>query len=91
MLVKEVFQFQEQLVIINFAFSLTGKLLLMCLGALVIERPAAIDEGFSQEAPLVYNYGQKSASANPKLYSMIIDQLAATVKERLEMNKKSSS
>lgn len=58
------------------------------VGALVIERPAAIDEGFSQEAPLVYNYGQKSASANPKLYSMIIDQLAATVKERLEMNKK---
>ncbi|XP_066262682.1 protein CLP1 homolog [Euwallacea similis] len=58
------------------------------VGALVVERPAAIDEGFSQEAPLVYNYGHKSFAANPKLYKMIIDQLAVTVKERLDVNKK---
>ncbi|KAL1513262.1 hypothetical protein ABEB36_002691 [Hypothenemus hampei] len=58
------------------------------VGAIVIERPASIDEGFSQEAPLVYNYGYKSPSGNSKLFSMVMDQLALTVKERLEVNKK---
>ncbi|XP_050294853.1 protein CLP1 homolog [Anthonomus grandis grandis] len=59
-----------------------------CVGALVIERPASIDEGFSQEAPLVYNFGHKSPSDNFKLYKKIVNQLASTVKERLEVNKK---
>lgn len=59
------------------------------IGALLIERPAAIDDGFSQEAPLVYHFGDKSPSANSTLFSMIIGQLANTVKERLEVNKKS--
>ncbi|XP_076267224.1 protein CLP1 homolog [Rhynchophorus ferrugineus] len=58
------------------------------VGALVVERPASLDEGFSQEAPLVYNFGHKNVDANTKLYNMIVDQLAVTVKERLEVNKK---
>ncbi|XP_030745886.1 protein CLP1 homolog [Sitophilus oryzae] len=58
------------------------------LGALVVERPSSIDEGFSQEAPLVFNFGHKSPEHNSKLYKMIIDQLAVIVKERLEVNKK---
>ncbi|XP_060525538.1 protein CLP1 homolog isoform X2 [Cylas formicarius] len=58
------------------------------VGALVIERPAGIDEGFSQEAPLVYNFGHKSPGHNSKLFKMITEQLAMIVKERLEVNKK---
>ena len=57
----------------------------------MIERPASIDEGFSQEAPLIYNFGHKTPGANVKLYSLIIEQLASTVKERLEVNKKSEN
>lgn len=63
---------------------------LFCVvGALLVERPASIDEGFSQEAPLVYHFGHKAPAANPALFSMIITQLANTVKERIEVNKKS--
>ncbi|GJQ80829.1 cbc [Trypoxylus dichotomus] len=58
------------------------------IGALLVERPASIDEGFSQEAPLVYHFGHKAPGANPALFSMIITQLANTVKERIEVNKK---
>lgn len=57
----------------------------------MIERPASIDEGFSQEAPLVYHFGHKTPSTNPTLFNMLIQQLASTVKERLEVNKKSKS
>jgi polyribonucleotide 5'-hydroxyl-kinase len=58
------------------------------IGALLIERPAAIDEGFSQEAPLVYHTGHKSPQTNVALYSMLVTQLSNTVKDRLEVNKK---
>lgn len=55
----------------------------------MIERPASIDEGFSQEAPLVYNFGHKAPEPNTSLYQIVVSQLANTVKERLEVNKKS--
>ncbi|VEN41470.1 unnamed protein product [Callosobruchus maculatus] len=58
------------------------------IGALMVERPAVIDEGFSQEAPLVYSFGQKSPQNNQTLFSILVQQLAITVKERLEVNKK---
>ncbi|CAG9813536.1 unnamed protein product [Phaedon cochleariae] len=58
------------------------------VGALMIERPAAIDEGFSQEAPLVYNFGHKTPHANSTLFHILVEQLATTVKERLEVNKR---
>ncbi|KAJ8983107.1 hypothetical protein NQ317_001850 [Molorchus minor] len=61
------------------------------IGALMIERPAAIDEGFSQEAPLVYHFGHKNPSSNSTLFSMLVQQLANTVKERLEANKRTRS
>ncbi|XP_018571978.1 protein CLP1 homolog [Anoplophora glabripennis] len=61
------------------------------IGALMIERPSTIDEGFSQEAPLVYHFGHKTPSTNPTLFNMLIQQLASTVKERLEVNKKTRS
>ncbi|XP_018321404.1 protein CLP1 homolog [Agrilus planipennis] len=61
------------------------------IGALLIERPASLDEGFSQEAPLVYQYGHKTPSTNSTLFSMVANQLACVVKERLESNKKTKA
>lgn len=59
------------------------------IAALLIERPATIDEGFSQEAPLVYNYGNKAPANNCALYNMLVSKLAEKVNERMEANKKS--
>lgn len=56
---------------------------------MLIERPATSDEGFSQEAPLVYHTGGKSPQSNMALYTMLVTQLANTIKERLQVNKKS--
>lgn len=62
---------------------------MLILGALLVERPASLDEGFSQEAPLVYHFGHKTPSINDALYSLLITQMASTLKQRLEINKKS--
>lgn len=61
----------------------------MFVGALLIERPASLDEGFSQEAPLVYNFGHKTPQLNSTLFNMLFTQLANSVKEKIETNKKS--
>lgn len=61
------------------------------IGALLIERPASIDEGFAQEAPLVFNYGHKSLDKNIALLSILTSQLASAVKEKLEVNKRAKS
>lgn len=56
----------------------------------MIERPATIEEGFSQEAPLVYNFGYKSPGTNRALFNMLVTKLAERVAERMEANKKSN-
>ncbi|KAL3275842.1 hypothetical protein HHI36_020584 [Cryptolaemus montrouzieri] len=58
------------------------------IGALLIERPASIDEGFAQEAPLVYNFGHKAPEKNSALLSILTTQLASNIKDKLEVNKK---
>ncbi|XP_028391142.1 protein CLP1 homolog isoform X2 [Dendronephthya gigantea] len=55
-------------------------------GALLIERPADIEEGFAIHAPLVYNFGHTSPSANSKLYDVLTSQISDVVKERFEKN-----
>ncbi|XP_017775410.1 PREDICTED: protein CLP1 homolog [Nicrophorus vespilloides] len=58
------------------------------IGSILVERPALIDEGFPQEAPLVYHDGHKSPGDNPALYKKLLTQLGSTIKDRLEINKK---
>ena len=53
-------------------------------GALFLEKPASIEEGFSQEAPLVFHYGYNSPQSNDVLYKLIITRLAEVCNERLE-------
>ena len=58
------------------------------IGALLAERPAAVEEGFSQNAPLVYHYGHKTPGDNPTLFNRLVSRLADVVRERMEANRK---
>ncbi|EDO49377.1 predicted protein [Nematostella vectensis] len=58
------------------------------MGALLLERPADIEEGFSLQAPLVYLFGHTSPSPNEKLYNMLSSKIADIVFQRFERNKK---
>jgi len=57
------------------------------LGAMAIERPADVEEGFSQICPIIYHYGYKSPGNNQLLYNLLVSKLAKTVSERMEANK----
>lgn len=58
------------------------------IGALLVERPAPVAEGFSQQAPLVYHFGHTSPSDNDVFYRVLISKLAETTLERLQANKR---
>ncbi|XP_022246183.1 polyribonucleotide 5'-hydroxyl-kinase Clp1-like isoform X3 [Limulus polyphemus] len=60
------------------------------VGALLVERPADVEEGFSQQAPLVYHYGHKSPGNNITLYNMLVSRIAEVISLRAESNKKAS-
>lgn len=58
------------------------------MGALLVERPADVVEGFSQQAPLVFHFGHKKPSANIALYNLLVSRLAEVCSDRLQANKK---
>lgn len=62
-------------------------IILIFLGALLVERPATIEEGFSQLAPLIYHFGHKSPDFNNTLYKIVISKLAEVTLERLQNRK----
>jgi hypothetical protein len=47
-----------------------------------------VEEGFSQQAPLVYHYGHKALSTNLALYNMLVSRLAEVISERMQANRK---
>jgi polyribonucleotide 5'-hydroxyl-kinase len=59
------------------------------LGA-TVERPASIEEVYSQNAPLVYHYRHKTPGHNPSLYNKLVDRLAEVVL-RLKANRKADT
>lgn len=61
------------------------------IGAILVERPASLEEGFSQQAPLVYHLGHKSPSSNDALYRIIISKMAEVTLEALQANKKTKA
>lgn len=61
------------------------------VGALLVERPAAVEEGFCQQAPLVYHFGHKSPNDNIQLFNIITAKLAEVISDRMEINKKGIS
>lgn len=58
------------------------------LGAVLVERAASVREGFSQEAPIIYNFGDKSPGTNITLYNILVQQMATTVHAKMASNKK---
>lgn len=58
------------------------------VGALLVERPATVEEGFSQQAPLVFHMGSVKLQSNLTLYNMLVSRMAEVVQERMQANKK---
>jgi len=58
------------------------------LGSHVVERPADVEEGFAQTAPLVYHFGHKTPSDNLELYNLLVSRLSQVVNVKCENNKK---
>ncbi|KAG0728770.1 Protein CLP1 [Chionoecetes opilio] len=58
------------------------------IGALLVERAASVGEGFSQEAPLVYNFGHLTPASNPTLYNILVSRMASTTQEKMVHNRK---
>ncbi|KAL1449034.1 hypothetical protein WDU94_000272 [Cyamophila willieti] len=61
------------------------------IGALVIERPATIEDGFSQLAPIVYNFGHLTPTANMDLYQHCVERLWKSVDERMNKDAKTNA
>jgi len=59
-------------------------------GAIVVERPADVENGYSLTAPLVYHFGHKSPDGNTQLYNQLVSQLAEIINMRSEANNKSA-
>jgi len=60
------------------------------MGALLVERPADAEEGFSLQTPLVYNYGATSPSESQKLYQVIVDEMADSVVKHFKRNRRAA-
>lgn len=58
------------------------------MGAMMVERPASVEEGFIQNAPLVYHYGHTSPGHNNVLYKELVSRLADVVRERMKASRK---
>ena len=58
------------------------------IGAMLVERPAGVEEGFSQNSPLVYHYGHSGPGHNHVLYKVLVSRLADVVRERMKANRK---
>ncbi len=50
------------------------------ISAILVERPASIEEGFSLNAPLVYHYGHTAPGQNMEHYSRIVSRMADVVR-----------
>lgn len=59
------------------------------IGAMAVERPADVEEGFSQVCPLAFHFGNKEPGSNPLLYNKLVTKLAQTVAEKMEANRQS--
>eukprot|EP00795_Rhopilema_esculentum_P014045 gene14045-5024_t len=58
------------------------------IGALLVERPADVEEGFSLQTPLVYHHGINNPMANLKLYSCLVEEVSKNVHKRFEEKEK---
>ncbi|CAM4771744.1 unnamed protein product [Rotaria magnacalcarata] len=59
------------------------------IAAMVVRRPASVDEGFRIDMPLVFHYGYKTPGENIGLYNEIVSSMAMYVNIRSENVEKS--
>ena len=60
------------------------------IGAVLVERPSDVEEGFSQQGPLVFHFGHITPGDNIELYNMLTQKLAQVLQSRANVNKKAS-
>lgn len=60
------------------------------LGAVMVERPAEIEESFSQAAPLVYHYGHININNTSTLYNTLVSRMAEVIHGRMAENPRSN-
>ncbi|KAL7631662.1 UNVERIFIED_CONTAM: hypothetical protein RMT77_018031 [Armadillidium vulgare] len=53
------------------------------MGAVLVERTASVEEGFSQEAPLVFSFGHTTPRTNHTLYNILVSRMAVIVHEKM--------
>lgn len=58
------------------------------MGAYVVERPADVEEGFTQSAPLVFHFGHTTPSKNLTLYNLLVSRIADVVNMKCDEFKK---
>ncbi|XP_033216652.1 protein CLP1 homolog isoform X2 [Belonocnema kinseyi] len=59
------------------------------LGALLLNTPTSVEEGFSQEdGPLVFHFGYDSPERNDTLYKHLITRVAEVCNDRMKTNQK---
>ena len=56
------------------------------VGAVIVQRPHDIEDGYPQSIPIVYHYGHTSPSENILLYNQLASTLAQAVNGRCEQN-----
>jgi len=56
----------------------------------MVEKPAEVDESFSQAAPLVYHYGHTNMSINSTLYNTLISRMAKVIHQQMDENPRSN-
>ena len=61
------------------------------IGTVLVEQTASVEEGFSQEAPLVYNFGNITPSSNMTLYNVLVSRMAQAVQEKIASNRRVAS
>lgn len=61
------------------------------MSALLVERPAKVEDDFSQQAPLVYQFGAVSPAENDAYYDILTTRIADVTLERLKANQQCNS
>lgn len=60
------------------------------IGALLVEEPADVVDGFNQTAPMIFHYGHTDPNSNLLLYNLMVMKLAKACSQRLRTNRKSN-
>ncbi|XP_066911725.1 protein CLP1 homolog [Clytia hemisphaerica] len=61
------------------------------MGALLVDRPADAEEGFSSQTPLVFNFGEVSPGESVKFHDNLVAQLATAVFKHFDQNPKAAT